>query len=202
MPKYKPPQEAYDSGLLNVDYHERLIANLDAVVRKAGVPHNVVWTRLSAHCAKGQDYDWAVNLRSTLDGGLVYSLKSQVDAENRMKAIVGLSLRNYTDARIMSVQEVLRRLKEDGFEGQPTVLLIPNFSLSASDSGEVASWQVPELLGMLIDRATSGQKTIVYVSSMTVLEQQYGPTMREHLETYYALQTDKAFKKPKVSALA
>jgi hypothetical protein len=202
MPKIHAPKEAYESGLLNEEYHERLFANLGVYVRKAGVPPHVVWSRLSEHCVKGQDYDWAVNLRKTLDGGLVYNLKSQPMAEARMKAIVGLCLRNYTDGRLLTLQEVLRRIKEHGFEDQPTVLLIPNFSLAEEDKFETTALQRQELLGMLIDRATTGKKTVLYVANMTVLEKQYGPTMKEHLETYFAIQTDKALKKPKVSALS
>lgn len=184
----KVPQEAFDSGLLNADFHERLLLGIDYIAKKAGVPNSAVWSRLSHYCELGADYDWVRDMKLTEDGGLVYVGKHDTHGaavEERMKAIVGACLRNYTDARIISVQEVLKRMKEDAMP-DVTVLLCPNFCLDASDGGQIAPWDVHQLMGLLIDRATVGRKTILYVSSWTALEKQYGTTMREHLDTYYA----------------
>jgi hypothetical protein len=193
------PKEAFDSGLLNPEFHEKLILGLRPIADKAGVPVSAVWSRLSQYCEQGADYDWVRDMKLTEDGGLVYAGKLQVPVEEKMRAIVGACLRNYTDARIMSVQEVLKRLKDDSLP-DATVLLIPNFCLDKEDAGALAPWEAHNLMGFLIDRATAGRKTILYVASWTTLEKQYGTTMREHLDAYYAHYDKNCFTPAKIGA--
>lgn len=194
------PKEAFDSCLLSREFHERLLLGLDKIVLKAGIPASMVWSRLSHYCEPGADYDWVRDLRINEDAGLVYVGKHEIPATERMKAIVGACLRNYTDARILSVQEVLKRMKDDTLPSA-TVLLIPNFCLEAEDSA-IAKWDTHQLMGLLIDRATAGQKTVLHIASWTTLEKQYGVTMRDHLEAYYACHDAKEWFTPaKINAL-
>ena len=40
-------QAAYDSGLIDERYHERLVADIQGVVQQAGVDESYVWTPMS-----------------------------------------------------------------------------------------------------------------------------------------------------------
>lgn len=191
------PKAAFDSGLLNREYHDRLLADAVVYCKKAGVPLSALWMPLSHYCLKGQDYEWVKNFRASEDGGLLYLGKHSVPVEEKMRAIVGACLRNYTDARIMSAQDVLKKLKT-GDLADPTVLLIPNFCLDKDDGGDIPTWEVSQLLGLLIDRASYGKKTILYAASWAALEKQYGTSMKEHLTLYYATQSGKSFKSPQI----
>jgi hypothetical protein len=191
------PAEAFAPDLLSKEHHDRLILDLTRVVKTAGVPPSAVWTRLSSVCDKEGDYKWVRDFRINEDGGMVYVGKSSTPIEEKMKAIVGAFLRNYLDARMMTVQDVIRRLKEDVMP-MPTLLLIPNFCLDKADGGDIASWDVSSLLGMLIDRASSGKKTVVYISSWATLEKQYGASFVEHFRTYYATCTGKTYSPAKI----
>jgi hypothetical protein len=191
------PAEAYESGLLNREYHERLLLNAESVTKKAGVPLATLWSKLSNVCVKNMDYDWVRDLKRSEDGGLLYLGPQSVPVEEKMRGIVGVCLRNYTDARLVSVQRVIKQVKDDEL-GSPTVLLIPNFCL-ASDTG-LKDWQAHELLGLLIDRATEGKKTVLYGDSWEAIETTYGPMLREHLETYYAICTAKKLTPARIAA--
>lgn len=175
------PSEAFDTKLLDPKVHERLIADLDQVVETAGVPRSAVWTRLSSACTPAE-VEWVRYLRNPDNAGLVIIGKEPVDL--KMIAIVGACLRNYTDARMMSVQEVLRRIKDDNMP-QCTVLLIPNFCLGKDDGGDIPTWEVSSLMGLMIDRSARPLKTVISVPSMPVVEKQYGKNMRRLIETRF-----------------
>jgi hypothetical protein len=51
---------------------------------------------------------------------------------------------------------------------------------------------------LLIDRATEGKKTVLYADSWDDISKTYGPMLREHLETYYAVCTIKKCTPPKL----
>lgn len=195
------PQSAFDSKLLDRDHHDRLIADLKRVAKKAGVPMSAVWTPLSSACQPGADYEWVRNMRRSEDGGLVYVGKSiGASIDDRMRAITGACLRNYTDARMMSLQDVLKRVKDDSMP-DCTVLLIPNFCLDKADGGDIPSWEVQHLLGLLIDRATAGKKTVLYISSWATLEKQYGSAFMDHLSAYFATMQGGKYAQAKVGEL-
>lgn len=190
------PKDAFDSGLLSRDYHDRLIADLENIVKRAGVPVSAVWSRLSQLCDADCDYEWVRAMRFSEDGGMAYIGKPKgASVEDRMRGIVGACLRNYTNARMMTVQDVLARLKS-GDMPDPTLLLIPNFCMDKADGGDIPTWQVSELLGLLIERASMGKKTVLYAPSWTALEKQYGTSFCEHIKAYYAVYEKGAFSQP------
>jgi hypothetical protein len=187
------PAAAFASGLLNKDYHERLLADLPQLVEKANVPLHAVWSRLSEYCTE-EEVNWVRTLRGSPDSGLAFVGKTfKVVPEDKMMAITGACMRNYTDARVYSVQEVIARLKSDSMP-MPTVLLVPNFCLDKDSGGDMPSWEITHLMGLLLTRSSKGLKTILYCSSMTSVEKQYGDNFRKHLEAKYALATPSEVK--------
>lgn len=186
MSKIKIPEEAFKSKLLDKDYHERLIQDLDQVVSTAGVPASAVWMRLSTVCNEGERL-WVKNLRSDTDCGLLFvGSKSSMDVATKMTAITGVCLRNYTDARVMPVQEVVKRIKDHSIPS-PTVLLIPNFCMDKANGGDVPSWEISSLMGLLLDRMGKGLKTLLYATSMGVIQKQYGDSFKALLESKFSV---------------
>ena len=187
------PAAAFDSGLLHKEYHERLLSDLPQLVQKANVPLHAVWSRLSEYCTT-DEVNWVRHLRNTADSGLVFIGKAfKVIPEDKMMAITGACMRNYTDARIYAVQEVVARLKSDSMPA-PTVLLVPNFCLDKDSGGDMPTWEITHLMGLLMTRASKGLKTILYCSSMASVEKQYGDNFRKHLEAKYSLATPNEVK--------
>ena len=180
------PAAAFKSGLLDKEFHERLLTDLEQLTGKAGVPMHAVWSRLSDYCTSSE-VAWVKDLRTSLDCGLVfYGDNFAINVEDKMVAIAGVCLRNYTDARVMPVQDVIRRLKDDNMPS-PTVLLIPNFCIHKDGGGDLPTWDTSHLMGLLITRSGKGLKTVLYCQSLEVAEKQYGPLFRKHLEAKYAL---------------
>lgn len=179
------PKEVFSEGLLDKVHHERLLADLPKVAEMAGIPPQFVWSKLSEYC-KGEDYQWVRHIRSLPSQGLCYTAKQAVPVEDKMMAITGALLRNYIDARVLSLQEVIARLK-DGDMPSPTVLLIPNFCLDKSEGGDIPSWQVSSLLGLLITRMSQNLKTVLYVSSIATLEKSYGEVFKQHITTHFEM---------------
>lgn len=177
------PASAFEEGTLDAQYHERLLADLDRVAETAGVQKAFVWSKLSSYCDT-HEVEWVKRMRKGQDHGLAYVGKKNIAIEDKMMAIAGVCLRNYIDARMMPVQEVLTRLKNDTMP-QPTVLLIPNFSLEKKDGGDIPQWQVSSLLGLLYTRLARGLKTVVYISSMESLGLFYGESFKKHVEAHY-----------------
>lgn len=195
MQKIVVPESAFSAKLLDREYHERLLADLSQIVAKAGVPANAVWSRLSEYCTQ-DEVDWVRNIRSSEDSGLLFlGSKFVPSVEDKMIAITGVCLRNYTDARVMPLQDVLRVLKE-GEMPTPTVLLISNFCLDKSKGGDVPTWDVSMLMGLLLTRSNKGLKTILYSTSMALVQKQYGDAFKALLECKFAIATNEGVSAP------
>lgn len=189
------PAEAFKSKLLDKVVHERLLADLDSIVHIAGVPRAAVWSRLSQVVSK-DELEWVRYLRSPSNSGLIFVGKAmEPSPEERMTAIVGACLRNYTDARLMVVQDVVRALKE-GNMPECTVLLIPNFCLEKDNGGDLPTWDVTHLMGLLMFRHGRGLKTVLATPSMATVEKQYGVAFRRHIEKHFCASTLDEFITP------
>lgn len=179
----KIPAEAFEQKILDSTYHERLIADLPHLCQIAGIPPQMVWSRLSDFCT-GDDLTWVRALKKTELLGLAYTGTTNPPVSDKLMAIAGACLRNYIDARVMAVQDVLTYLKNDTMPA-PTVLLIPNFCLDKGEGGDIAQWHISSLLGLLYSRHTKNLKTVLYIGSLTSLEKNYGTAFRQHIETHF-----------------
>lgn len=187
--KVEIPESVFEIGILNKEYHDRLIADLERIAERAGIPPHFVWSKLSAYCTE-EDVQWVRAMRKGTQHGLAYvggkGKKFNVPVEDKMMAITGACLRNYIDARMMAVQEVIAALKEDAMP-RPTVLLIPNFCLDRGDGGNIAQWEISSLLGLLYTRLAQNLKTVIYLGSMQALEANYGEAFKTHIQAHYHL---------------
>lgn len=185
MSKHQIPPEVFDIGILNKEYHDRLLADLDGFAQKAGIPPAYIWSRLSEFCSV-KEAEWVKRMRLGKDHGLAYVGKFNTPVEDKMMAIAGACLRNYIAAKVMPVQEVLNRVKDDNMP-YPTVLLIPNFCLDKDDGGSIAQWQSSSLLGLLYSRLAKNLKTVVYIGSEAALEKNYGEAFLKHIKAHYTI---------------
>jgi hypothetical protein len=182
------PEEAFTSGILNKEYHDRLLVDIDGITDVAGIPPEYLWTRLSEVCQEA-DIEWVKSIKKHNDHGLALvnsGAKKGKPVTDRMMAITGACLRNYIDARVMPLQSVLAALKEDNMP-MPSILLIPNFCLGNNDGGNIPAWQVSSLLGMLYSRLAKDLKTVVYIESLSGLEKSYGESFRHHIESHFSI---------------
>lgn len=179
------PEAIFDAGILDREYHRRLIANLDTHLERAGIPFPYIMSPLAKFCSV-EELVWVQHIRQDTDYGLCITDEGEASVIDKMMAIAGVCLRNYIDARVMTVQQVVAALK-DGTMPMPTVLLIPNFFLAGDTEGTVASWEVSELLGLLYSRLGAGRKTVLYVQNWKALEKEYGKVFAKHILSHYTI---------------
>lgn len=178
-------QTALKSGLIDINYHERLVADMHGVLQQAGVPENYIWTSMHKYC-DDVEVGYVTDIKKYASQedpifGMVYVHKiNGAPVNDRMLAIAGACLRQYINAKVMTLQEVLGSLKTSDMPS-PTVLLIPNFFLSKSDGGRIAEWEVSSLLGLLYKRHQEGKQTVLYVGDWDGMRADYGQVFADHL---------------------
>ena len=187
--------KALESGLLVEAKHRPLLRNVERVMREANVPPVLLYRSMTGLCST-MEADYVRALRRQADAG-IYGLvvcgpRPSGPLMDRFGAIAAACLRNYINARLMTLQAVLDAL-DAGTMPQPTVLLIPNFFVKAKDGGKLAEWETPALLGLLYDRQAAGLQTVVYVQDMTALAAAYGAACAQHLSSGHFVKADASF---------
>lgn len=176
----------YEAGVLDEEYHARLIQSLPLVMEQAGIPKKFILGSAKDFVPQA-DLEWLRSyaaLREEGSAGLVYV--GVEDASIRLMALVGAFIRNYIDARFVTLQDVLEKLK-NGVDYSPSVVAMPNFFSGTGAS--VPSWQASQLLGWLYDRHAKEKTTLLYVSSMEELKKTYGDAMYQHIKSSYIMFT-------------
>lgn len=171
--------EAYESGVLNKDVHERLVLDIDRIAQIARVPKKMIWTPLSKN-AGPQEIAYVTGFKRLANAeksaGLLYTGKTS--PLTRMQAVCGALVRNFIDARVMTLQEVLAEIKFGG-EIDCTCLLIPNF-YEGKDMSKYLGSQASDITSMILSRHTQGMQTVLYVSSMSEFKER-GPMIWQHV---------------------
>lgn len=178
-------EQLIEAGLLDPDYHDQLLVDIDSLARQAGIPVGYVWVPLKDYCG-GQEYAYVEKLKhESCKIGMTYiGSFEKPTIHERMMAITGTCLRNYINAKVMTLQDVLVALKTDDMPS-PTVLLIPNFCMGKKSGGHLADWEKSNLLGLLYRRQQRSQKTILYVSSLADMEADLGQPFVDHIRSHF-----------------
>jgi hypothetical protein len=181
-------QEAINAGVIDEVQHIQLLSDIAGYTRTAGIPEHYVWTSAKEYCGDDElayidTIKKSLHDRDGVNIGMVYEGDVEGAAINeRMMSIAGVCLRNYINAKVMTVQAVLDALKAQTMPANVSVLMIPNFFSSRADGGRIAEWEVANLLGLLYQRQQDGKHTILHVSNMKELGKEYGPSFKKHLQ--------------------
>ena len=148
----------------------------------------MIYTPLAV-AATAREIGWIENYELLKDDGdfagvaYVGTVKDP-DVMTRMMALTGCFLRNYVDAKMMTLQEVIGYIRNNE-EPEATVLLIPNFYLPSGEEGSVANWLVSGLYGMLLSRYRDGLQTVVYIQDLERMKKDYGREIAKFMEERY-----------------
>jgi hypothetical protein len=182
---------AFESGILDPEYHKELVADIDSIAATAGLGKShvpLIYTPLTNLCGP-EEREWLTeysNFVATGDtAGIFFSgVFEEPSVLDRMLAMTACFLRNYVDARILTVQEVLSILKAGG-EVKGSVLFIPNFYLPSSAEGSIPKWQISDLYGLLLSRHRDGLQTVLYVKNKASFEADYGQELARFVISNY-----------------
>jgi hypothetical protein len=181
----------YESGVLSVEHHNRLVEDIDNIAAQSNILTKSITTRMDAICSL-DEITWVQNFRAHKEAGTAgLAYVGKIDkVTDRMMLIAGACIRNFIDARLYTIQEVVEGLKT-GDLYHPRVMLIPNFHISKEVGGGLPSWQISQLLGFLMNRYTAGNITILYIHNMKILASEYGSPVENLIREHYKLIEEK-----------
>lgn len=166
--------------------HAQLRRDADAIASAANIPPRLLWKSMIGSCTP-EEIDYVKHVRKQTDGGisgLVYTGVTKYSIIERMQLIAGTLLRNFINAKVMTLQDVLGAINARQMP-RPSVLLIPNF-FDTSNS-VVMEWQGGLLLDALMSRHIHGQQTILYVSSLEDLGKAHGITFERFIRDNFKI---------------
>jgi len=170
-------------SILDPVIHQRLLADLDGVCEIAQTPRKFVHASMVGHVTS-EDLRYVKEYwKFKNHGTLGYTMTGKLD--NRHLYIAGAFIRNFIDARVVSLNTLIPLQDKQGhMVPDPTVMVIPNLFV-ATHGKALTSWQIQSLYDLLMRRYAQDKSTIVYVESMDGLKNAYGPVFADHLLTNF-----------------
>lgn len=173
----KPPEHRV---VLDPIVHQRIIADMTRFCEIANVPANFVRHSMKGYCKEGE-IEWVrqfnVHRKNNL-GGLV--IVGNDRTETRCMAIAGTLVRQFIDARIMSINSIVANPEE---AISPTVLVVPNLYMK-SFGKQLTAWQIQAVYDVLLNRLVKNKPTVVCVEDLHAMGDAYGPVFVEHLKQF------------------
>lgn len=182
------PQQAYESGFANLrlnnqqkqftmspvcnaSKHEPLIANLDMVLENSGVTLDALCTSASKVCTKAE-IDFLVGYHQHGKGLIYYGEVEHV--YKRMEAITAALVRNFIDARLMTVHDMIELYSEGLLDAQ--VLVIPDFftKLCENKTHDEFLRQKLNAYSFLIKMRQQGIRAIIHAHDMGLFVERHG----------------------------
>jgi hypothetical protein len=179
-------EQVLEKSVLDTVVHARLIDNLDSIAHTAKVPVHMLHKSAKTYLNKGE-VDWLARFRAhkaSGKAGLCLMGEGQ-NAEVKMMAMAAALIRNFIDARVVTLGSMRNEAGEFA-PPNPSVLLVPTFCVSF-DGKPLATWQVQELYSMLVDRMAAGKMTVLYVVNWKMLRAQFGPTVTEFVQNNFTV---------------
>jgi hypothetical protein len=171
------------NSILDDVEHQRLLMDIEHVCTTANIPQSFVHTSMAKFCLPN-DVEWVMNYpmeKAAGRGGLVITGSN---SEPRCMAITGALIRNFIDARVVTLNSLIEDAKTRASD--PTVMVIPNLFMSTHGK-PMTSWQIQKLYDILLNRLVSNRLTVVYVQDMNQLADAYGSLMAEHLTNHFVV---------------
>ena len=181
----------YSAGILNPSYHARLVLDLERLSKLARVPEQYIINSMKTWCFDAE-VAWLADFRqhknsSDMRGLALFNIspfdkERKVSVDDHFLGIAGACIRNYIDARVFTLQEIIEMVKINALP-ECTVALVPNFFVASA--GTIANWQISGLLGWLSTRYISGQYTVLYIEDKVKLPAAYGKAIANHLDAHF-----------------
>ena len=180
--------DPFASGVLKQDVHSRLVADLPAVAKDASIMPEWIWKPLAKSVGQ-TEYSYVVKFRqhrANRAGGLCYVGRNPSQTiDDRMSAITGALVRNFIRAKVMTLEQVLAHFDDHGAPPH-SCIAIPNFFIEKGlGGGKLADWKIGQLMDLLTQRRIAGLQTVVYVSDLDCLANEYGVGFANLIKQHY-----------------
>lgn len=152
--------------------HARLLKDKVAVCQRAGISERHLHESMKEACGPAEVAFVQATKTSTAPGMMLYGPR----ALDRCMYMAGAYVRNFIDARVMTLEQMVEG------DAECTVLLCPNFYTTTTAKG-FPQWKQQKLFDLLVDRYKSGKKTVLWAESHVGLKE-YGAAMEGLLREY------------------
>lgn len=176
------------STVLDAERHARLIDDLDHVCAVARVPKQYIEQSMKSVCGAAE-IDWVTNFRMYRESCAGLVLEGQPNSEGRCLAIGGALIRNFIDARVLGLNQVVDMLDAQQYP-EATVLIIPNLFVSQVGKS-LPAWKVNRVYDLLLTRFTENRPTVVAIESLNDLGNAYGSSFEQLLTHHYRIAESK-----------
>ncbi len=176
--------EYYATGILNYKKHWRMVQNIGMYAEQSGIPEYFIY-----NTSEGILYSDDVEYLEGLGGQQAKGISGAVfEGKNnfidRMYCMVGVLTRNFIDARFITLQDLIKEIKA-GNSPKSKLICIPNFALDKSEGGNVATWEMSNVLSWMLNSHSQGRQVVIYVESLDYINQQYGGVLRTHIDNHF-----------------
>lgn len=187
--------DPWQSGVLQPEHHDRLVANIDQIAQRAGLGmanKHMIWTSADLKTAEMNWCQLAVEMARTdtawprLQIGICYT-QNQFEAEQTMLAMTGLLVRNFVDARMMTRMDVVAERKDNRGPIEATVLMVPDFALPEYVES-MPAWERTAMAEFVHERIRDGLPTCLFVGvSMDLLKSKL-PSVHADLQSAFKVE--------------
>ena len=176
--------ECYATGILNYQKHWRMVSNIEMYAEQSGIPEYFIY-----HTSEGillpKDVEYLEKFSSHFINGISGAvIESNHNFMDRMYSMVGVLIRNFIDARFITLQDLIKEIKS-GNSPKSKLICIPNFALDKSEGGNVATWEMSNVLSWMLNSHSQGRQVVIYVETLDYINQQYGGVLRTHIDNHF-----------------
>ncbi len=158
--------------------HAELLKDIAVYARLAGIRQEWIWEPLEGRVGP-KERKWVAHFRGHRDRGSSGILWLGAPPSQQMPAVVGALTRNFIDARLRTVEELL---DDTTGAATATALFIPDFCLSDLPLTPSVRQTVT---GVLLRRATEGRQTGLYGVSHSAILSVYGEAVAALVKESY-----------------
>jgi hypothetical protein len=169
--------------ILDPEQHRRLIAEIDEISRTAGIPRRFIESSMQGVC-DDQEIDWVRGYRHHVEKGVYGYCFEGVDHATKMMSMCGALVRNFIDARLMTLNTLIEMLRTN----EPincSALFVPSFHRTTKQGSGVTPFQINLLWQLLEERMLTERQTVVGVQSIAQMRQDYGQYFGDHLQAHF-----------------
>lgn len=174
----------YATGILNYKRHWRMVQNIGMYAEQSGIPEYFIYnTSEGILLPKDIKYleGFGTHQEKGISGALIESNHNFID---RMYSMVGVLTRNFIEARFITLQDLIKEIKA-GNPPKSKLICIPNFALDKSEGGNVATWEMSNVLSWMLNSHSQGRQVVIYVETPDYINQQYGGVLRTHIDNHF-----------------
>lgn len=179
--------DPYATKVLFPEHHAMLVQDIDNYALEAGIVKHWIWSPLADHCGP-EVVEYAKKFKLHAQSGAIAGLcfTGKLDADTCMSALAGCLTRNFIGAKVMTLTALLDAIDKNAVP-EARALLVPNFFHSIAEGGKIAPWQTSGLLDLLTRRRVAGQQTIIYVSDVETMSNEYGLVIGKFVKQHFQI---------------